>query len=290
MIIVKISGGLGNQLFQYAFGQYLANKLSTDVLYDIQTNLRINNFTPRTLALLNFNLKLNKATEKDIRKMRYFSKNGLQRMERKLVQLYPFLNTKYKVEKNSHSEFIQDVKDNCYYDGYWQSYKYLTDNKILKITKITIEENVRSRKKDIISRIQKSESISIHIRRGDYLTVKNNTNIFATCNLDYYFNAINYINQYVDNPVFYIFSDDINWAKENFNGIEYIFMENNEPYEDMYLMSLCKHQITANSTFSWWGAWLNNNNEKIVITPKQWYVGELNKTVNELIPEEWIKI
>lgn len=290
MIIVKISGGLGNQLFQYAFGQYAAKILNTTVLCDIKSDLRINNFTPRTLELLNFNLKLSLANEKDICKMRYFSTGSFQRIERKLTQLYPFINTKYKVEKNFHSEFIHDVKDNCYYDGYWQSFKYLDLNESLLKSQIVLDKYLLKDKIGLIDKISNSQSVSIHIRRGDYISIKVNSTIFQLCSLDYYFNAINYINSLFPNVEYYIFSDDIEWTRLHFMGDKYHFMEANEPFEDLYLMSICKHNITANSTFSWWGAWLNKNNDKIVITPKQWYVGRLNEKVNELIPEKWIKI
>jgi len=290
MIIVKISGGLGNQLFQYTFGQYVAKKTNKDVVYDIQTDLRIANFTPRTLALLNFNLELNVATEKDIRKMRFFSKKSFQRIERKLVQLYPFLNKKYKVEKNFHSEFIQDVKDNCYYDGYWQSFKYLDLNESLLRSQMVLDAYSLKNKAELIDRISNSQSVSIHIRRGDYISIKANSSIFNLCSLEYYSNAINYINSSFPNAQYYIFSDDIEWTKLHFIGDQYLFMDGNEPIEDLYMMSLCKHNIIANSTFSWWSAWLNQDRNKIVIAPKQWYVGKQNDFIQELIPNKWIQM
>lgn len=290
MIIVRISGGLGNQLFQYAFGQYVAKKIYTDVLYDIQTELKINNFTTRTLALLNFNLKLNIATEKDISKMRYFQKGSFQRIERKLTQLYPLINRKYKVEKNFHGESIMDVRDNCYYDGYWQSYEYLDFDESFLKSHIVLDCNLVKDKAGLITEISNSQSVSIHIRRGDYISIKVNATIFHLCSLDYYFNAINYMNSLFTDIRYYIFSDDIEWTKLHFKGNQYHFMEANAPFEDLYFMSKCKHNIIANSTFSWWGAWLNENPNKIIIAPKQWYVEKLNYMSDKLIPNTWIRI
>lgn len=290
MVVVRISGGLGNQLFQYAFGQYVAEKIKTNVLYDIQTELNMANFTSRDFALSNFNLKLDRASKKDIRSMRFFSSCNLQRFERKVVQMYPFINTKYYIEKNFQSVFLQDVKDNCYYDGYWQLYKYLDTIESLLKTQIVLNDGFLKEYADLTKQISNSQSVSIHIRRGDYISIKANANMFITCGLDYYYSAINYVHSLFNDIKFYIFSDDIEWAKKHFVGNQFCFMEANEPFVDLYLMSLCRHNIIANSTFSWWGAWLNRNLHKVVISPNEWFVGKLNTCKNELIPQKWIQI
>lgn len=138
----------------------------------------------------------------------------------------------------------------------------------------------------------------MHIRRGDYL-LKANQQLFAECSLNYYITAVREILAKVVNPVFYVFSNDVNWVREHLLKVfekeaEFVFVDNSEitksPVADLFLMSLCKHQIIANSTFSWWGAWLNKNPKKIVIAPKNWYNGDLNKTTEDLIPAEWIRL
>ena len=135
-----------------------------------------------------------------------------------------------------------------------------------------------------------SLSISIHIRRGDYLSNTKNSKLYSVCDLKYYKNATEHFTKTYPNPVFYVFSDDIDWAKTNFTGGQFIFISGNRPSEDMYLMSRCRHNIIANSTFSWGAAWLNQNRGKIVIAPINWYRGKLNEYSRNLVPENWIRI
>lgn len=291
MIIVKISGGLGNQLFQYGFGKYLAQRLNTKVFYDFQTIKNYHHFTQREIGLTSYKCQLEIASKDEINKMKFFTHGILERIERKIVKKYPILFSKYFVEQASH--IITDSKylrDNCYYDGYWQSYKYLAPIINILHNEIRLKPAYVEQKIDLINEIENSQSVSIHIRRGDYITIKQNFDRFGVCSKNYYEEAIKHLEENLTNPVFYIFSDDLDWAKENFVGSQYIFISDNNPAEDLYLMSNCKHNIIANSTFSWWSAWLNQNPEKIVIAPKQWYKGKLNETIKDLIPSEWIRI
>lgn len=292
MIIVKISGGLGNQLFQYAFGRYLACQLNTFVEYDIQTIQNAKNFTKRSLGILDFNIQIDIASKKNIGKLKYFTQGIFVRIERKLSQKLPILFKSYFVESGLHSEIDKMyIKDNCYYDGYWQSFRYLETNRNLLIEQISISKISEEDKLLLINnQINNSPSISIHIRRGDYISIKKNSDIFHVCSMAYYDKAIAYFKDRYINPKFHVFTDDIEWAKMNFVGNQFNFVVGNEPAEDMILMSRCKHNIIANSTFSWWGAWLNTNEQKIVIAPKQWYIGDLNKLTVNLIPDTWIRI
>lgn len=291
MIIVKISGGLGNQLFQYYFGQYLSQKLNTKVLYDIQTIKSISNFTPRALDLSLLNFPLEIASKKDKRKINCFTSGVLDRIARKIAKKTPFLFNKYFVESSLHGTIhYNKLKDNCYYDGYWQSYKYLDPAKTIFLNANNLITSLTEGKTTLINQILNYPSISIHIRRGDYITVQKNFEYFGVCNKKYYEEAILYIIEKVNNPIFYMFTDDLDWAKENFIGSQYIFITGNNPVEDLYLMSKCKHNIIANSTFSWWGAWLNLNKDKIVIAPKKWYKGKLNSVTTDLIPSSWIQL
>jgi hypothetical protein len=145
----------------------------------------------------------------------------------------------------------------------------------------------------IASEIKMKNSVSIHIRRGDYLHNKKNTSLYATCNSKYYFEAIKIINSSVEKPFFFVFSDDIPWAKKIFKNMRnFKFITGNcgeLSYIDMQLMSLCKHQIIANSTFSWWAAWLNKNDNKIIISPKNWFLKN-NFDTSDLIPATWLRI
>lgn len=291
MIIVKITGGLGNQLFQYSFGQYLSLKFKTELRFDIQTNYNSNNFTNRSVGLNNFNINLSQATNSEISKFKYFDTGLFFRLERKLIQKLPFLNSKYIVQDlNSTQNNETSYKNDCYYEGYWQSYKYLTLNEPILRNEITLKHFLRNGIADIISTIESSQSISLHVRRGDYISIKDNFELLGICSIKYYREAIQYFTRQHSNPKFFIFSDDFSWVKKKFIGPQYVYIEGNQPAQDMYLMALCKHNIIANSTFSWWAAWLNNNPDKIVIAPANWYKGKLNESTINLIPPGWVRI
>lgn len=293
MIIVKISGGLGNQLFQYSFGRSLSIKLNTDLKFDIQTNYNYSFFTKRSFGLGHFNIDMNLATKKEIHEFKCFDNEFLVRLERKIIQKLPFLNRKYVIQNLYNSKkFIPKYRDNCYYDGYWQSENYFKS--IEDIIRKDLEFNLQLSQysKSLLDEINSNESISIHIRRGDYVKVKANSKLFSECSIEYYKKAINFFSAKVKHPQFFIFSDDIEWAKNNFAGSQFSFVDSNidSPEMDLYLMSRCKNNIIANSSFSWWGGWLNSNPLKIVIVPKKWFNGYLNEVVSDLVPEKWIRI
>jgi hypothetical protein len=138
------------------------------------------------------------------------------------------------------------------------------------------------------------ESISVHIRRGDYVTDPTINKVHGTCSVPYYKIAINRFKTLFENPRFFIFSDDLKWVEDNLCIENFsTFISHNgyiKDYEDLRLMSLCKHHIIANSSFSWWGAWLCENSNKIVLAPKKWFNNELNEFTYDLIPTSWIRI
>jgi hypothetical protein len=291
MIIIKISGGLGNQLFQFAFGKYVSYKLNTVVKYDIHTENGYSKFTQRTFGLKDIILDHEIANENDVTKFRYFRNKFLARIERKLIQKAPIINPKYIIQDlfmpiSNSPKF----KDNCYYDGYWQSEKYFKP-----IESIIRQEFNQSLKLDennasLLHDIEYSESVSLHIRRGDYISNSINKKIYSECTLEYYKQAILFISSKIMNPTFYVFSDDLDWVKLNFKEKIFRIVDNStkSPETDLFLMSRCKHHIIANSSFSWWGAWLNNQPKKIVIAPKTWYINKMSDA--DIIPDGWVKI
>ena len=292
MIIIKISGGLGNQLFQYAFGRYLSVKFNTEMKFDVQTNYNSLSFTKRSVGLNNFNIHLEQASKDEINKFKYFENIFLARVERKLVKKMPFLNKRYLVQNLNKTEYGKaDFRNNCYYDGYWQSEDYFEPiiNKLKKEFKSSFIPVLDDINNSHLNEIKNSKSVSIHIRRGDYISIKSNEAIFCTCSINYYEKAIKYINDKINNPLFFVFSDDIEWVKNNFKGEQFRIIANNShsPELDLFLMSNCKHNIIANSSFSWWGAWLNQNRNKIVISPSFWLK---NSHCDSITPKDWIKI
>ena len=215
--------------------------------------------------------------------------------------------TKYKQFKLVEDTFqpfdpmVLKAGKNVYLEGYWQSEKYFKEIEYIIRKDLIIKPNLKGRNKDIAKKIVSENSISLHIRRGNYVANPEIFKVHGTCEQEYYYEAIDYITENVKEPYFYIFSDEIEWAKDNFK-IEYAhtFVDINigfdgenyqdeKNYEDLRLMSLCKHNIIANSSFSWWGAWLNQNPEKIVIAPKKWFNDESLDT-SDLIPNSWIRI
>jgi hypothetical protein len=184
-------------------------------------------------------------------------------------------------EKNlfNHQEINIKRNTNYYLNGYWQSYLYINKN-ILDIKKIlNIHLDLPESLQDILS----GETVSLHIRRSDYLMHKNEHHIQDKF---YYDKALSVIPKY-DNIL--VFSDDTEWCKNNLDYPNIFIVDNNSDIVDMKLMSICKHNIIANSSFSWWGAWLNNNEKKIVVYPNLWYRDYLaNKT--QLCPPEWISV
>lgn len=291
MIITKLQGGLGNQMFQYAVGKFLAEKNNAELKLDISNfGQEDKKTTPRKFELKNFNINTKIATREEIKYFKKYKKSN--------IRFFRFLYNKifaddsiYISQKSYYFDpEILKLKDNIYLNGEWQSEKYfknirniLTQEFTPKIKSYTYEK--------YIEKIQSTDSISIHIRRGDYLNKKLLEN-YGICSLDYYNKAIKLIIEKISNPTFFIFSDDIEWVKENLKiDFPTIFVSNGEikDYEELILMSKCKHNIIANSSFSWWGAWLNQNPNKIVIAPKNWFKNE-SWAPKDLIPENWLRI
>ena len=185
---------------------------------------------------------------------------------------------------------LQRFDINSYYDGYWQCYEYIDDVKDVLLNEIKIPTDFYSKHNDILNEFNTSNSVAIHIRRDDYINIKANEELFEVCDMNYYEQAMQIIEKKINAPKYLIFTQDKDWAKENFKGKNFEFVEENSAIEDMLLMSMCKHNIIANSTFSWWSAWLNQNPDKIVVAPKKWYKGKRNLTTKSLIPENWHRI
>ncbi len=294
MIIVKLMGGLGNQMFQYAAGLSLAQNKKTELFIDdsfliAETN---NLYTKRNLELQCFNLDIKIALEKDIKR---FNITRSSKYIRSLQRNFPFLfSNLYAAESGMmfQKEFFNFPK-NTYLDGFWQSEKYFKNIESILEKRFTPKETPNSENKDWLKKITERESVSLHIRRGDYIMSKSSQEHHGNLILSYYINALNIIKSKYSNIEVFVFSDDLDWCKENLNlKFNTHFVDANQKsnfHFDLFLMSHCKHNIIANSSFSWWGAWLNKNPEKIVIAPKDWFN---DKSINtqDLIPVKWIRV
>ncbi len=204
-----------------------------------------------------------------------------------LVKYYSAVG-KIVIEKE-HYKFdpaILDIKKDIFLRGFWQNEKYFNDIRPAIRQDFQLKDGLASSYYSNIHRdIQAVSSVSIHIRRGDFLNIPR----FAVCSNDYYMKAMAYIAERVSDPIFYVFSDDLPWVKENFRSERpVIFVERcNLDCEELLLMSACKHHIIANSTFSWWGAWLGTD-DSIVIAPANWFTDGQN--LHDFIPEHWVKM
>jgi len=270
MIIVNLTGGLGNQMFQYAFGKTIATKLKVDLKLHF-TNALFN--TQRPYELNFFNISASMTTKKDLQKFGVIQNHVVNRL------LYLF-DERCQIQFNKHivtqrfpyifnSSYL-DIRNNSYIQGYWADERYFKGVEDILKKEFTPKKKLDERNQKILRQIQTPASVSIHVRRGDYVT--NKTNIPKFIGLDYYIKSINKIKSKISKPVFFVFSDDIPWCKQNLNSpkdnIYYIdHNKEKDSYKDLLLMSACKHNIIANSTFSWWSGWLNINDNKIVIKP-----------------------
>lgn len=308
MIIVSITDGLGNQMFQYSYGRCLAflnkKKLKLDITY--YDNI-LEGHTPRKFSLDCFNINCEIATNHEINLFNGVTNNMLYNMLYKIKKNCSnnsFINkalfkiaketlpyqTIFQTETNS-SNITFKVNKNIYLKGFWQSEMFFSPIKdIIKFEFQFKSSLINLFNSKNISDITNSNSIAIHIRRGDYISNPIFARRYGICSLEYYLNAFEYMNKQINNPEFFIFSDDLDWAKNHLNiqNIKIQFIEGNSELEDLYLMSKCKHQIIANSSFSWWAAWLNSNTEKIVVAPEKWF--NIKENYIDVIPSTWIKI
>jgi len=292
MIIVKIMEGLGNQLFQYAFGRAIAYHRNVSLKFDLSF---YKNYHSREYLLGHFNISVPEASDAEIDYVKY-GKDDYLRPFRIIIQKFlPYYLRRIVVEKIGigYDHNMLKAQNNAYYVGYWSAYyKLFKDISHLLEREITLSHTMDINIQNYLNKIKDKQSVSIHFRRGDYLK-NENLKFFGVQPIEYYYNAVNYINSKISNPYFFIFSDDINWVQEYFqldSPHEFISQNNeSQAFYDLILMSECKNHIIANSSFSWWGAWLNKNHNKIVIAPQKWYANNMINA-NHFIPENWIRI
>lgn len=287
MIITNLLGGLGNQLFQYAVGRALAHR------HNVPLKLDVSNFKTyplRNYKLSPFDIQETFCTEKESNILK--SNSYLRRFLNKIQPAYR--HTCYPEAHFHFDENFYRLTNNVYLNGYWQSEKYFDNIKNIIKQECKVKILPSPVNKEFLEQIQSVCSVSIHIRRGDYITDSVTNSYHGTCSLNYYYKSIQILGKKVNNPHFFVFSDDINWAKSHLNISNYAvtFVQHNDAdtdYEDLRLMYSCQHNIIANSTFSWWGAWLNDNLNKIVFAPNKWFnISEID--TKDLIPNSWIKV
>lgn len=281
-------------MFQCALAYVMAVKYNSRILVDkelFKLTEKKPGHTPRSYELGIFDHDLPSATRKDID---YFERLSLSyKIKRELGLNFP----KMCYENHFSSDNIVDVIPPVYLRGFFQSYKYFCGHEELVRNFFRFPlSKLDPKNRKILGRIKKTHSVAVHIRRGDYVKDKITNDAHGVCSKEYYQRAMEKIGKMTNDVVFYFFSDDIAWVKSEFESFEgeKIFVDENkgaQSWKDMMLMSSCEHNIIANSSFSWWAAWLNSNKSKKVIAPRRWYkdIDKERKTL-DLIPREWIRM
>ncbi|CAN5895272.1 alpha-1,2-fucosyltransferase [soil metagenome] len=279
-------GGLGNQMFQFAAARSLSIKRKINFKIDFDDPYK---YVKREFGLSAFKLETTKASQKELSKCK--PKVRYEKQLWLLLGRNP-LNRIYKEKRNYifESGFFL-CPDESYVSGFWQTEKYFTDIEDIIRADFQFRSLPFGRNLEWLTIIRSFNAVSVHIRRGDYVSVPKTNQAHGLCSLNYYEKAFAHIASFVQSPVFFFFSDDMDWVKANIiiSSPAY-YVEGNDDahnYEDLRLMSSCKHHIIANSSFSWWGAWLNPDKTKMVIAPKKWTAAEdIGNT--DHIPSSWI--
>ncbi|MEK9131674.1 MAG: alpha-1,2-fucosyltransferase [Patescibacteria group bacterium] len=249
MIIVKLSGGLGNQFFQYAHGKACALKNNTELALDTSWYA---GRTDRTYMLNHFNINATIAKSIDILRIKIFSPKN-------------YLRGDYQSEK-----YFENIEDTIHKE-------------------YSLKEALGEDGQELLTTIASSNAVSIHFRGNDYISGPK-ASFHGVCPQEYYTEAIDLISNRITSPHFYVFTDDIEWAKKYITlpTPHTIVSDKRIPtHEELILMASCQHNIIANSTFSWWAGWLNKNPQKMVIAPKKWFNHNTVDTT-DLIPSQWI--
>ena len=291
MIIVRLKGGMGNQMFQYAFGQALAKSLNTELQLDLSSLLDRSkgDFVYRDYDLDIFEINPSFTNNPNLlRTIFKFKSSKLAKLVKRKVER----SKVYVKEAHFHvmEDLLKNPKDNALYDGWWQSEKYFIKVADQIRKEFSFKENIIPESHVLFEKIHRTNAICLNVRRTDFLKVAT----LNTTNLDYFLQAAKYIAERVEHPHFYIFSDDIQWSRKNIH-LDYPTTIVDHKHKGkkfgnyLQLMKACKHFIIPNSSFAWWAIWLNENSSKIVVAPKNWF-NEPKFDTSDLIPKTWIRL
>lgn len=270
MVVVQLIGGLGNQMFQYACGRALAVRLSKRLYLDVSI-YRLNSH--RQFSLNKFNIQATLILS-PAELLELIQSQKIFALQEPYFHFWPA---------------IYEITDSVLlWKSYWQSEQYFAD--IASVIRADFTPNtISARSRQIAERMKNCQSVAVHVRHGDYTQ----STIHRVLPLSYYSKAMCYLEQRLRNLRWFVFSDDLPWCKQAFKGTSNLeFIDKADPksdYEEIWLMSQAQHAITANSTFSWWGAWLNQHDGKIVISPNEWFENSVLST-KDLIPHTWIRL
>lgn len=291
MVITQLTGGLGNQLFEYALGRHLAELNNDELLLD---TTGFETYKLHSYGLGPFNIRQTFATPTQVRSFRKY--------RRKPSRAW-FLYNRLIADPNRYVEerrfnFDTEIltrKSPIYLEGFWQTEKYFVGIEDIIRQEVTVATPLPSRDKKVANQIAAVNAVSLHVRRTDYATDQKTLEYHGLCSIEYYRQAAGLIGAKHPSPHFFVFSDDHQWTKGNLKlPYPVTHVDHNGPdknYEDLRLMSLCRHHIIANSSFSWWGAWLNPRKDKTVIAPARWFNNvKANVDTRDVVPDSWIRL
>jgi hypothetical protein len=289
-VAIKLSGGLGNQLFQYATGRQLAMHQG----HELDADLCWFNDIPEGSTLRQPLLKHFKA------KLRYVNSSGnpstlAEPARGTLDKLLRPIRIHKEKRSYQYDSKINNISRRCrliYLDGYWQSYKYFQDVRSTVLQDLQPDTPPHPLYEEFRHQITGTESVMIHVRRGDYIQSPSAAKVHGALDPSYYQRAIQIAESRLTRPTFYVFSDDISWCMQNISSQSAMVYVKSAPtstavIDELVLMQQCKHQIIANSSLSWWGAWLNLNPQKLVIAPRNWLASQ-PIDLADLIPPAWV--
>ena len=291
MKIVRFKGGLGNQMFQYAFAKLLECTFQEEVKLDFSAYSSLMDDPIRQPRLLKYNLSLPIATKSEVNNICLFPHfgNSQSNFYRFQILLEKIFNRNYFFEKNRDFLDINMIGKYCFYDGYWQSYKYIEAVSDIIINDFVPKVDLSNQTLQFIEYVKNSPTTFVGIRRGDFLDEQEH---YGAISNDYYLNAMGLITSKYPNTNFLIFTNDVEWCKNNMNFANY-HVEYREKcmqvddFDELMIMRSCQNAIISNSTFNWWGAYLIDNPEKMVVCPETWFIDD--KPIN-IIPDSWIKM
>lgn len=293
VVVVRLLGGLGNQLFQYAAGLSLAAHHRTELRLDtyfLETGRK-----DRPYNLDRFCIEEEFASQRDIARFPGARSDSLGSV-RYLLQrtLRPYYRRPVFVERGFAFDpnFFRTSED-VYVVGYWQSEKYFSRIRDILLKKLALKEQMSGESQSVADTISQTHAVSVHVRRGDYASDPRTNQRHGTCPPEYYESCAKLAKERMPDPHFFVFSDEPDWAMQNLKlGDESTFVTSSGPsraHEDLKLMSMCQGHILANSSFSWWGAWLNPDPNKLVLSPRRWFNEESIDT-RDLVPEGWVRV
>lgn len=291
MIVTRLRGGLGNQMFQYAAGRALALRTGAELKLDLGSYERS---SLRSYALGPFPIQAEPATAEEV--ARLTRTPPLLRIARRLLGREP-RPPRSRVEEPDltfHPEVL-DLPDGVYLDGYWQSERYFADAAAVIRAELEPPEPATARDRELAAAIDATESVSVHVRRGDYVSAAVAREMLGPCSLDYYRRATAWLGERIAEPALFVFSDEPEWVREHLDlpfpttVVDHGGDADGAAHRDLALMSRCRHHVIANSSFSWWGAWLGRDPEGRVVAPERWFA-RADLSSRDLVPERWVRL